>query len=156
MRTPDIYAMADMRCGATAQGNHSNWCGTILQDESDPQLWHMYNSDFAGCGLGIWITGSRVIHTTSRGTPLGPYVPAGAWTSCGWLIRLCVISQQPLSGRGCPAWRRREVYALSHRSLWSLLLFGCCACCTCMQVRWPLLERRTIHRQCAVRTARSS
>ena len=37
----------------------------------------MYNSDFAGCGLGIWITGSRVIHTTSKGSPVGPYTPTG-------------------------------------------------------------------------------
>jgi len=36
-----------------------------------------YNSDFAGCGLGIWITGSRVIHTTSRGSVVGPYTPTG-------------------------------------------------------------------------------
>mmetsp|Transcript_25120 Transcript_25120/g.65524 ORF Transcript_25120/g.65524 Transcript_25120/m.65524 type:complete len:394 (+) Transcript_25120:2-1183(+) len=63
--------------GLRQRGNHSNWCGTILQDEVDPTKWHMYNSDFAGCGLGIWITGSRVIHTTAKGSPLGPYTPTG-------------------------------------------------------------------------------
>eukprot|EP00038_Savillea_parva_P003699 m.129121 g.129121 ORF g.129121 m.129121 type:complete len:561 (-) comp11252_c0_seq14:899-2581(-) len=63
--------------GLRQQGNRSNWCGTILQDATDATLWHMYNSDFAGCGLGIWITGSRVIHTTSHGSPLGPYTPTG-------------------------------------------------------------------------------
>ena len=63
--------------GLRQRGNHSNWCGTILQDEEDDKLWHMFNSDFAGCGLGIWITGSRVIHTTSRTGPVGPYHPTG-------------------------------------------------------------------------------
>ena len=48
-----------------------------MQDEKDPTLWHMYNSDFAECGLGIWITGSRVIHTISKGSPVGPYTPTG-------------------------------------------------------------------------------
>lgn len=68
---------APPRAGLRQQGNRSNWCGTILQDETDSDLWHMYNSDFAGCGLGIWITGSRVIHTKSKGSPVGPYTPTG-------------------------------------------------------------------------------
>lgn len=67
---------APVNAGLRQQGNHSNWCGAILQDEKDSNLWHMYNSDFAGCGLGIWITGSRVIHTTSN-NPVGPYTPTG-------------------------------------------------------------------------------
>ncbi len=38
------------------QANSSNWCGTILQDETDPELFHSYNADFGGCknGLSIW------------------------------------------------------------------------------------------------------
>eukprot|EP00035_Acanthoeca_spectabilis_P000852 m.75931 g.75931 ORF g.75931 m.75931 type:complete len:399 (-) comp10470_c0_seq1:206-1402(-) len=70
-------APAPRNAGLRQQGNRSNWCGTILQDATDADLWHMYNSDFADCGLGIWITGSRVIHTTSHGSPLGPYTPTG-------------------------------------------------------------------------------
>ena len=60
------------------QTNSSNWCGTILRDESDPQLFHSYHADFGGCanGLAIWLTGSRVIHATSRGSAVGPYTPA--------------------------------------------------------------------------------
>lgn len=68
---------APLASGLRQQGQHSNWCGTVLQDEQDEDLWHMYNSDFAECGLGIWITGSRVIHTVSRGNPVGPYNPTG-------------------------------------------------------------------------------
>jgi hypothetical protein len=58
------------------QLNSSNWCGTILRDAADPGLFHSYNSDFAGCanGLNIWLTGSRVIHSTSR-SAIGPYTP---------------------------------------------------------------------------------
>jgi hypothetical protein len=74
---------APPNAGLRQRGNHSNWCGTILQDEGDPSLWHMYNSDFAGCGLGIWITGSRVIHTQSKGSPVGPYVPTGTVAVAG-------------------------------------------------------------------------
>ena len=60
------------------QKNSSNWCGTILRDEADPQLFHSYHADFGGCadGLAIWLTGSRVIHATSRGSAVGPYTPA--------------------------------------------------------------------------------
>ena len=68
---------APLGAGLRQHGNRSNWCGTILQDDKQADLWHMYNSDFAGCGLGIWITGSRVIHTASKGSPLGPFVPTG-------------------------------------------------------------------------------
>jgi hypothetical protein len=58
------------------QSNSSNWCGTILRDETDPSLFHSYNADFGGCknGLGIWLTGSRVIHSTAS-SPTGPYTP---------------------------------------------------------------------------------
>ena len=60
------------------QSNSSNWCGTILRDENDADLYHSYNADFGGCanGLGIWLTGSRVIHSTSRGSAVGPFTPA--------------------------------------------------------------------------------
>jgi hypothetical protein len=80
--TGDTCAELDLvpappNAGLRQQGNRSNWCGTILQDPAEPDLWHMYNSDFADCGLGIWLTGSRVIHTISRGSPLGPYTPTG-------------------------------------------------------------------------------
>ena len=43
--------------GLRQSGNKSNWCGTVLVDEKDKDLFHMYNSDFADCGLGIWETG---------------------------------------------------------------------------------------------------
>jgi hypothetical protein len=58
------------------QSNSSNWCGTLLRDPSDPDLFHSYNSDFGGCrnGLGIWLTGSRVIHSTGP-SPVGPFEP---------------------------------------------------------------------------------
>ena len=59
------------------QTNSSNWCGTILRDLSDPSLYHMLNADFGGCrdGLGIWLEGSRIIRSTSHGSPVGPYTP---------------------------------------------------------------------------------
>ena len=58
------------------QGNSSNWCGTILRDPEDPGLFHSLNADFGGCanGLNIWLTGSRVIHSTAR-SAVGPYTP---------------------------------------------------------------------------------
>jgi hypothetical protein len=62
------------------QRNSSNWCGTILRDEADAELFHSYNSDFNGCkdGLNIWLTGSRVIHSTARRNVEGPYTPVYA------------------------------------------------------------------------------
>ena len=62
------------------QSNSSNWCGTILRDEADATLFHSYHADFGGCadGLNIWLTGSRVIHATSRGSAVGPFAPAWA------------------------------------------------------------------------------
>jgi hypothetical protein len=56
------------------QHNSSNWCGTVLSD--DNVTFHSYNADFGGCanGLNIWLTGSRVIHSTST-SPLGPFTP---------------------------------------------------------------------------------
>lgn len=61
------------------QANSSNWCGTILRDEHDPSTFHSYNADFGGCtnGLAIWLTGSRVIHSTSS-SPVGPFTPVYA------------------------------------------------------------------------------
>lgn len=58
------------------QGNSSNWCGTVLRDPEDPGLFHSLNADFGGCagGLNIWLTGSRVIHSTAR-SAVGPYTP---------------------------------------------------------------------------------
>ena len=65
------------------QRNSSNWCGAILRDPTDATLFHSLNADFGGCanGLGIWLVGSRVIRSTARGSPLGPYTPA--WGSDG-------------------------------------------------------------------------
>lgn len=59
------------------QSNSSNWCMTILPDLTDENLYHSFSSDFGGCqdGLSIWLQGSRVIHATSRGSPVGPYTP---------------------------------------------------------------------------------
>ena len=59
------------------QTNSSNWCGTVLRDETDADLYHGYFADFGGCanGLNIWLTGSRVIHATSSPSPAGPYTP---------------------------------------------------------------------------------
>ena len=61
------------------QANSSNWCGTLLRDEEDASLFHSYNADFGGCrnGLSIWLTGSRVIHSTGR-SPVGPFTPQWA------------------------------------------------------------------------------
>ena len=33
---------APLGSGLRQQGNRSNWCGTILQDEKDLEVWHMY------------------------------------------------------------------------------------------------------------------
>ena len=67
---------APLDAGLRQEPNHSNWCGTILPDETNKTLWHMYNSDFSECGLGIWTTGSQVIHSTAS-NPIGPYTPTG-------------------------------------------------------------------------------
>ena len=58
------------------QTNSSNWCMTILPDETTENLYHAYSADFSGCldGLNIWLEGSRVIHATST-SPLGPFYP---------------------------------------------------------------------------------
>jgi len=34
-------APAPVDAGLRQQGNRSNWCGTILVDEHDPELFHM-------------------------------------------------------------------------------------------------------------------
>jgi hypothetical protein len=59
------------------QTNSSNWCLSILRDDTNPNLFHAYSADFGGCldGLKIWLQGSRIIHATSLGTPIGPYTP---------------------------------------------------------------------------------
>jgi hypothetical protein len=68
---------APLDAGLRQKPNRSNWCGTILPDDTNKSLWHMYNSDFSECGLGIWTTGSRVIHSIAS-NPIGPYHPTGA------------------------------------------------------------------------------
>ena len=77
------------------QANSSNWCGTILQDLVNPELWHSYNADFGGCldGLGIWTTGSRVIHSTSQGSPVGPYAPL--WAAGGAEVAVSAQAHNP-------------------------------------------------------------
>lgn len=57
------------------QLNSSNWCGTLLADPANASLWHSLNSDFDGCGLNVWLSGSRVLHSISTSGPLGPYTP---------------------------------------------------------------------------------
>ncbi len=77
------------------QKNSSNWCGTILPDENDAELFHSYNADFGGCldGLNIWTTGSRVIHSTSRGAPEGPYTPL--WVNGGAEVAVAAQAHNP-------------------------------------------------------------
>ena len=77
------------------QSNSSNWCGTILRDPADAGLFHMLNADFGGCaaGLNIWLTGSRVIRSTSRGSPLGPFTPA--WGAGGAEVAVAAEAHNP-------------------------------------------------------------
>ena len=76
------------------QTNSSNWCGTILVDPSDAGLYHAYNADFGGCrdGLAIWLTGSRVIHSTSR-SPVGPFAPV--WAAGGAEVAVSAEAHNP-------------------------------------------------------------
>jgi hypothetical protein len=57
------------------QTTSDNWCGTITPDPVNSSLFHMFSSDFGGCGLEMWTSGSRILHTTAVGSPLGPYSP---------------------------------------------------------------------------------
>jgi hypothetical protein len=59
----------------------------------DPNLFHSYNSDFnCRAGLNIWLTGSRVIHSTST-TPVGPYTPVQ--TSSGVEVAVAAEAHNP-------------------------------------------------------------
>ena len=80
------------------QTNSSNWCGTILVDEKDPNLFHSYNADFGGCrqGLNIWTTGSRVIHSTAR-APTGPFIPV--WGEGGAEVAVSAQGHNPQATR---------------------------------------------------------
>jgi hypothetical protein len=59
------------------QANSSSWCGTLLPPTAARSAWTLLSSDMGGCGLGVWITGSRVIEALSP-SPLGPFTPTGA------------------------------------------------------------------------------
>ena len=53
--------------------NTSSWCGAIASDPLDPSLFHLFSSEMSGgCGLGIWRSGSQVVHATSR-VVTGPF-----------------------------------------------------------------------------------
>lgn len=53
---------------------NSSWGASILQDQNNPKLFHMYTSQFAyGCGLSDWMPNSVIIHAKSQTGPQGPY-----------------------------------------------------------------------------------
>ncbi|KAF2134465.1 hypothetical protein P153DRAFT_371857 [Dothidotthia symphoricarpi CBS 119687] len=55
------------------RGN-SSWGGQILQDRTDPTLFHLIADQFAGgCGLSGWRPASFVVRAESRNGPQGPY-----------------------------------------------------------------------------------
>ena len=80
------------------QSNSSNWCGTVLEDEGTPGLFHSYNADFGGCrsGLNIWETGSRVIRSTAS-SPIGPFTPA--WGAGGAEVAVSAQAHNPQATR---------------------------------------------------------
>ena len=80
------------------QANSSSWCGTVLRDEVDDGLFHGYFSDFGGCadGLRIWLTGSRVIHATSRAAA-GPFAPA--WSTGDAEVAVAAEAHNPQAVR---------------------------------------------------------
>ncbi|KAH7390609.1 hypothetical protein BKA66DRAFT_526129 [Pyrenochaeta sp. MPI-SDFR-AT-0127] len=55
------------------RGN-SSWGGQVIQDRSDPKLFHLVVDQFShGCGLSGWRPTSFVVRAESRNGPQGPY-----------------------------------------------------------------------------------
>ncbi|KAI0164580.1 hypothetical protein GGR57DRAFT_204413 [Xylariaceae sp. FL1272] len=53
---------------------NSSWCGHIVQDREDKQLFHLILSQMIhGCGLSGWRPFSTVVRAESRTGPAGPY-----------------------------------------------------------------------------------
>jgi hypothetical protein len=58
---------------------NSSWCGSIVQDPTEKELFHMFISQFAhGCGLSGWRPSSFIVRAESRTGPQGPYHYADA------------------------------------------------------------------------------
>lgn len=58
----------------------SSWGGSVVFNPADG-LFHMHAADMAiGCGLGVWGTGSRVVHATAAALD-GTFVADGYATS---------------------------------------------------------------------------
>jgi hypothetical protein len=56
------------------RGN-SSWGGQIVQDQDDPELFHLLYDQFAhGCGLSGWRPTSFIARAESKNGPQGPYV----------------------------------------------------------------------------------
>ncbi|KAF5866830.1 hypothetical protein ETB97_008634 [Aspergillus alliaceus] len=53
---------------------NSSWGGQILQDPTDPKIFHLFASQFGdGCGLGGWRPHSFIMRAESQSGPQGPY-----------------------------------------------------------------------------------
>ena len=68
----DLLPLPANNSSSFYQPDTSSWCGTVIADPVAP-LFHLYASEMTGhCPLGIWRSGSQVVHATAA-TATGPY-----------------------------------------------------------------------------------